>query len=142
MKTSQLSVANSDLKQPDNTHYNDDLTLDSNFFEDRVAIRLSSSIYIVQFCEIIRIEADGGYSTIFLQDGKKLVISKTLSRIARRLQNTFIRVHQSHIINLLHLKFLDKREGYTLTMSDDSRIAVSTRKRESFLQKLDSFKEF
>jgi two-component system LytT family response regulator len=142
MKKSQLSIASLDLNLPDNQHYNDDLPLDSKFFEDRVAIRLASHTHIVQFSEIVRIEADGGYCTIFLQCGKKLVVSKTLSRIARCLQNTFVRVHQSHIINLLHLKVLDKKDGYTLIMSDESKIALSTRKRESFLQKLDGFKEF
>lgn len=142
MKKSQLGIRSIDLNLPDNQHYDDDLPFDDKFYEDRVAIRLASGTHIVQFSEIIRIEADGGYSTVFLQCGKKLVVSKTLSHIANCLQPTFIRVHQSHIINLLHLKFLDKRDGYTLIMSDQSRIALSTRKRESFLQKLDGFKEF
>lgn len=120
----------------------DDSTFDRDFFEDRVAIRLSSGIHIVQFSDIIRIEADGGYSTIFLQDGKKLMVCKTLSRLELRLQSTFIRVHQSHIINLLHLKSLDKKGGYLLTMSDNSKVTLSTRKREAFLKQLEKFIEF
>lgn len=113
-----------------------------DFFNDRVLIRLSSTIHIVKFSEIVRIESDNGYSSIILEEGKRLMISKTLSKIESQLPVTFIRVHQSHIINLRHLKYVDKREGYILTMSDDSKISLSMRKRESFLHQLESFIEF
>lgn len=120
----------------------DEAPFTNKFFDDRVAIRLVTGIHVVQFCEIIRVEADGAYSTIYLQDGKKLVVSKTLSRIEERLPSTFVRVHQSHIVNLLHFKYLDKREGYIVTMSDDSKIGLSIRKRDSFMQELEKFIEF
>ena len=137
----KLSVKKFDITPIDTTLRTDDLTFNRHFFEDRIAIRLLSGIHIVQFSEIIRIEADNGYSNIYVQDGKKLMVCKTLSRIELHLQSTFIRVHQSHIINLLHLKYLDRKEGYVLTMSDNSKVTLSTRKRESFMKQLENFIE-
>ncbi len=141
MRKLTLKVKKTKILNPNISESKEELAADSKFFQDRVVIRLSSGIYIVEFAEIIRIEGDGGYSTFFLQDGKKMIVSKTLTRIERGLKNTFIRVHQSYIINLLHVKYLEKKDGYVLIMSDDSKIAVSMRKREGFMKKLESFNQ-
>lgn len=142
MRKLRLKVKKTKVLKPNTLEQKEELAADSKFFQDRVVIRLSSGTYVIEFAEIVHIEGDGGYSTFFLQDGRKMVVSKTLIRIERCLKNTFIRVHQSHIINLRHLKCLEKKDGYVLTMSDNSKIAVSMRRREEFMKKLENFNQF
>ena len=48
----------------------------------------------------------------------------------------FFRVHHSHLVNLKDILRYQKGKGGTLTMSDGSEIAVSTRKKEEFLKRL------
>lgn len=142
MNKAKLAAEKFDTNRYDTDDHKNSSSVEHNFFGDRAVLSLASGIYIVQFSEIIHIEGDGGYSTFFLQDGRKMVVSKTLITIERHLSNIFTRVHQSHIINLFHLKHLSKKEGYVLTMSDNSKIAISTRRREAFLKQLENFNQF
>jgi len=43
---------------------------------------------------------------------------------------SFERIHQSHLINLNELKSYIKKEGGFVVMSDDSQLPVSQRKKE------------
>jgi len=48
----------------------------------------------------------------------------------------FFRVHNSHIVNLAHIKKYVKGDGGYVIMSDNSVVDVSRRKKEEFLQML------
>ncbi|NBW38696.1 MAG: LytTR family transcriptional regulator, partial [Cytophagia bacterium] len=48
----------------------------------------------------------------------------------------FMRVHQSHLINLAYLQQFNKREGGSIKMKDGSEVPVSSRKRETILTEL------
>lgn len=55
--------------------------------------------------EIIRIEAEGNYSKIFLTHGKCRMVTKTLKDFEDSLpEQSFFRVHKSHIVNLKYVK--------------------------------------
>ena len=48
----------------------------------------------------------------------------------------FYRVHQSHLININHLKEFVKIDGGYLKMFDDSSVPILTRKKSSVLKLL------
>jgi two-component system LytT family response regulator len=51
-------------------------------------------------------------------------------------ENTFIRVHHHNLINLQHVvRFLKEDGGYAV-MSDGTRVEISRRKKDAFLQRL------
>ena len=57
-------------------------------------------------------EADSNYTRIYTIDEKVLLLSKTLKEIESKLKHeNFIRVHKSHIINLLFLAKYVKGDG-------------------------------
>ncbi len=97
----------------------------------KVVLKTAESIHIIQIKNIIRCEADINYTTFYLENGEKLLVSKTLKDYAEMLEPSgFFRPHQSHLVNLDHILRYDKMEGGHLVMKDDSIVPVSSRKKE------------
>ena len=80
--------------------------------------------------EILRFEGLGNYCTIFLLNGEKYVLSKTLKHY-NNLLDGFIRTHQSHLVNKDHLKeYIRTKNGnatVVLTNGDEIPVSVSQR---------------
>jgi two-component system LytT family response regulator len=104
----------------------------------KLVLKTTKSIHLINPAEIMYCESSGNYTHFFLIEQKTILISKTLKEYEEILVPLgFMRVHQSHLVNLSHVQRVDKRDGCTLIMSDDSGIPVSTRRKELLLQKLD-----
>ena len=62
---------------------------------ENIILRTSEHIHSVKPSEIIRLEADGHYSTFYLSDGRKVIVSKPTSEYADILiENGFFRIHK------------------------------------------------
>ena len=97
----------------------------------KIVLKTAESIHLVNIKAIIRCEADVNYTHFFLDNGEKLLVSKTLKEFAEMLEPAgFFRAHQSHLVNLDYISRFDKTEGGHLVMSDESIVPVSLRKRE------------
>lgn len=59
---------------------------------------------LMQYEDIIYIEAQSNYCDIFLKHGKKNTVSKTLKEIESLLPNTFLRTHKSYIVNTIYIE--------------------------------------
>ncbi|NQU33639.1 MAG: response regulator transcription factor [Bacteroidetes bacterium] len=103
--------------------------------DKRLVLNTQESIYIVKVEEIVSCKADKNYTEVNIINGKKLVISKTLKDIEEMLLGCgFFRTHQSHLVNLKYIDHYEKGLGGTIIMNDSSRIPVSSRKKDVFLQ--------
>lgn len=100
----------------------------------KLAIPTQQGIEIVIVSEIIRLEADGNYSRIFLSDGV-IMSSKTLKEFDQILSGSnFFRVHKSHLINMNKIKrFLNEDGGFVVT-SDGAKVEIARRRKEMFLK--------
>lgn len=84
--------------------------------------------------EIIRCKAAGAYSEVFMKDHSKYIVSKVIKEFEFLLkEHGFIRVHQSHLINLREVKRYIKGDNL-IVMNDDSLISVSKSRKEGFLK--------
>ena len=101
----------------------------------KIILKTFERIYVTTSQDIIRFEADGNYTTVYLKDGTKIVVSKLLKDYEEILKDDshFFRVHQSHLINLSYLHFFEKAENI-LIMKDKSTIPVAIRKRDQLLK--------
>jgi two-component system LytT family response regulator len=103
----------------------------------RIALPTLTGYTFEDVKNIIRCQADNVYATFYMVDKRQITISKTLKECEELLQQfNFIRVHQSHLINILFVKEYTKGEGGTITMTDGSIIDVSRRKKDDFLRML------
>ena len=117
-----------------------DLLLDNINKIDKIALPSLSGIEFVKIENIIRCESDNNYTTFFLVNKEKIVVSKTLKEYEDMLESKgFFRTHKSHIINLSFLKKYIKGEGGIVVMEDGSEVAVSRRRKEDFMEVLSNF---
>lgn len=93
-----------------------------------------SGFDVVKLNEIIRIQADGNFSLVFLKNGEKKMVCRFLKHFEDILGTPFLRVHRSHIINLNFVKSYTKGNGGFLTMQDDMEIEVSNSYKKRVLE--------
>ncbi len=101
---------------------------------DKIALSTSESIEFVNISDIVQILAEGSYSTLKFLDQTELVVSKNLGEFESLLEDhPFYRPHQSHLINLLHVKKIN-RLGNEIIMDNGSVAFLSRRKKNHFLE--------
>lgn len=106
----------------------------------KIVFPTGDGLEVIEVANIIRCQADNNYSHIFLQGNNKLLLSRSLKDVESMLHGAeFLRVHQSHLINLNHIKKYIKSDGGYLLMSDGSEISVSKSRKEMLLQFLQGF---
>ncbi len=106
----------------------------------RIALPTAEGIHFVQMADIVQCESLGSYTKFHLVGSKPIVVSRLLKEYEEILDKyQFFRVHQSHIINLEHIKRYVKGDGGQVWLSDNSEVEVSRRRKEEFLALLSDF---
>lgn len=105
--------------------------------EDKIVIPCSHGFEVLIIDDIIRLEGEGCYTTIVIEDGKNRVVSRTLKNFEETLpKEKFFRIHKSHLINLKYIKDYSNLSGSFVTMTDGSRIEISRRKAPDFILRI------
>ena len=117
---------------------NDRLRQLTNFFNNnaprKIGLASQQRVDFVEISEICRCESDDNYTHFFLDNGKKMTVSKTLKEFEELLVDYgFIRVHQSHLVNSSHIKSYQKSDGGNIIMNDGSVISISRTKRNEII---------
>jgi two-component system, LytTR family, response regulator len=108
--------------------------------EMRLCLPTLKGFTIVKLEEIVYCEAQRSYTIFHLVNNKTIMISKPLFDYECLLAGTtFLRIHKSFLINLLHIKEYVRGEGGTVVMSNNMEIEVSRRKKELFLTKVKEY---
>jgi two-component system LytT family response regulator len=106
--------------------------------KQRLVLKTQESIYVVDLKDIIRCEADRNYTSFYLHNKTKILVSKTLKEYDLMLTPfNFLRVQQSHLINLDYVDRYDKGQGGAVVMKDGSQVPLSQSKREIFFSILE-----
>ncbi|MDD3861175.1 MAG: LytTR family DNA-binding domain-containing protein [Bacteroidales bacterium] len=104
-----------------------------------LVLKTTETVHIVQVDEIIRCEADRNYTTFYLTSGEKILVSNTLKDYEKLLsEDKFVRVHNSHLVNISKIRKYEKYISGCLIMTDNSSVPVSVRKKESLMQLLNN----
>ncbi|MFM1877176.1 MAG: hypothetical protein RLZZ241_42 [Bacteroidota bacterium] len=99
----------------------------------KVTIKADGKLVFLDADEILFAESDGNYTTLFLTDGHKILLTKKLKDVGDLLTSTiFYRIHNSYIINLTHVKEFIQSDGYVILKSNH-KIPVSRQKKSDFL---------
>jgi two-component system LytT family response regulator len=104
--------------------------------KDTIALSASQGLFFVKINDIMYLEGDNCYTHVMMSDGKKYLVSKTLSNFDDILteDNTFFRAHKSYVINLNYIKQYVRGDGGEIIMVDDKTISLSRNKKEDFLK--------
>jgi len=106
----------------------------------KIIIPTFEGLQVVEVEEIIRCVSEQNYTTIFLNDGKQIVVSKPINNFESLLSESyFSRVHRTELVNLKYVKRFVKGRGGHIILRDGTTIAVSTRKKQEFLDLLSEY---
>lgn len=106
---------------------------------NRIALPVASGFRFVELNDILFLKAESNYTTFYLVDGVKLIVPKTLKEYENMLlEEPFVRVHNSYIINLRLVAEYKKTQGI-IVMKDQTNIEISSRKKAEFLSKVERF---
>jgi two-component system, LytTR family, response regulator len=121
-----------ELKQKIETHsYN----LNKQGGNKKIVLKTLESIHIIEIKDIIRCESDGNYTTFYINNKEKIMVSHQLKEYEDILKEyNFFRTHQSHLINLDYVLKYEKQDGGYVVMKDESIITVAQRKKDLFLK--------
>ncbi len=109
------------------------LEFDKNNHQKKICLQTDGKILFLEPDTISHVVSDGNYSTLFLGNDKKIVLTKKLKEIEDLLsKKSFYRVHNSYIINLNKIKEYIKSDSY-IVLENNIKIPVSRQKKSGFL---------
>jgi two-component system LytT family response regulator len=110
------------------------LRIKQNGLVNKLLIKTEQGINIAPTDKIIRLEANGSYTIIYMESGEKIVSSKPLGELEEALPvHLFFRCHKSHIINLDKVTKYIKEDGGFLMLVNGEKIGISRRSKEAFM---------
>lgn len=105
----------------------------------RLALPTAEGIHFVDLKSVIYLESMGAYTKFLIENQKPIIVSKVLKDYDDLLTSySFIRVHQSNMINLSHVRKYVRGDGGQVWMSDGAEIEVSRRKKDEVVEALKS----
>ena len=111
-----------------------------NTNNETTAITTTDGFMMVKTNEIIYLEADENYTTIYLTNNRKYFSSRNIKRYEEILnKKNFFRIHRSFIINIGdHLKEFSRKEGNMAILSNNVKLPISRRTLQDFLNQINS----
>lgn len=107
----------------------------SNPTEFKIALPTSNGFIYVKIQDIVSFSSVSNYVVVNLIDKRQIVISRSLKECEEILTGKgFQRIHQSHLINLTHLKRYIRGDGGEVEMEDGNLLEVSRRMKEGLME--------
>lgn len=113
----------------------DKIYQDNKVSINKIALPLIGRTIFVKLEEIYYCKSDGNYTTVYLKDNEKYLLSKKIKDVEAIINSKqIIRVHQSYLVNIDYIKEYVKIDGYYLILENKTNIPVSKANRK-YLQK-------
>lgn len=103
----------------------------------KIKLATHDFIYLVNIDSIIYCKSNNAYTTFFTnKEPQQITISSSLKKVQQLLGNTFLRAHQSYLVNTSFINGMSNgtATGQQLTLTTGQKIPVSTRRKKEVLQ--------
>ncbi len=101
----------------------------------RLAIPTTEGLQFIKTSDIIYLEASVNYTHIHCEGNKKFIVSRTLKDFEDMLSTeTFLRIHNSYIINKNYAEKYIRGDGGQVVLSNGITLDVAKRKKSEFLK--------
>lgn len=103
----------------------------------RIILRTADALQLISVSEIIRAEADSNYTNFYLAGNRRIIVSRTIKEFESMLSGSgIIRVHQSHLVNIIFIDRFMKRDGGYLLLREGTKIPVSPNLKNQVIQSI------
>ena len=107
---------------------------------DKIPLSTTNGLVFVKITDIMYCESSGNYTHFFMNDNKKIVVSRQLGEYEKLLpENNFTRIHDKYIINLAYIKEYIKGSGGDVVLENGKELPVATRRKEDFLARFEKW---
>jgi len=105
-----------------------------------IAVNSSKGLIFLREENILYCKAAGSYTEIYIDrlEGRheKLTTAKSLKKVLDSLSsNSFVRVHHSFIVNLIHVVSYNNSDKNVVLLSDGTTVSVSRSRKEHLLER-------
>jgi len=101
---------------------------------EKITVSAAEGYSVLDLSEIVRIESSNNYSQLHKIDGRKITVAKSLKDFEELLpSDRFLRIHQSHLVNLSQIKSFSHENGGRLTLANGANLPVARRRKEELL---------
>jgi two-component system LytT family response regulator len=105
--------------------------------QQKIALPQGGGYDFVDIASIIYCEAEGAYTKIFMQDNKKILVSKSLGDIEELLPaELFQRIHHSTLVNITCVTQFFRTDGGYVVLSNKEKLSVSKAKKDALIERL------
>ncbi len=102
-----------------------------------IALSTLEGLHFVEVAEIIYCQSEGSYTQLHFLDGEAMLISKPIKDVTELLSPAgFLRVHNSYLINLSHIRKYIRGEGGEIVMKNGRHVPVARSKKAEFLERI------
>ena len=103
----------------------------------KISLPSAEGLIIIDIDKITYIEASSNYSIFYLNTEESYVVSRSMNYFEDILSGlNFVRIHNTHMVNLNYIKKYNKGRGGMITMSDGTHLSVSASRKKDFLEKM------
>lgn len=103
----------------------------------KLALPTIEGYSFIDLDDILFCEASNNYTIVYITNGKKIVVSKTLREYEDLLKDfNFYRVNRSHLINLKFIKEYKKARRPIIVMANGTKVSLATARKHDFLDRL------
>lgn len=108
-----------------------------SLMNSKVPVPYKNGLKFIEVENVIRLEADGSYVTIYTTVSTPCLVCRTLKSYEPILNEAiFLRVHRSHIVNIKYVTEYKRDSGGYIVLTTGETIQVSESRRELVLKKL------
>jgi len=112
----------------------------ARFSKKKLQVSTNEGIKLINLNEIEYLRADGSYTMLHFINKGSIIASRHLKSFESALcGSNFYRLGRTHIINLDCVKVYNKQSGGKITMMNGDTIIIPRRKKDDFLQYLNSY---
>lgn len=102
---------------------------------NKIAVPEGNQLHFIKPEDIIYIKADNSYSELYLENGKQMIVSRSIKNFEDGLKENpcFCRIHKSYLINTQFVEKYDKSNGGWVILSNKKELPISSEKIDAFL---------
>ncbi len=105
-----------------------------------MVINSSNHLHLIKLNDIVHCQSYHSYTQLHLSSGKTITATKTLKQFETSInKKQFVRIHQSHLVNINYIEKYVKGEGGHLILTNGVKLPVATRKKEHLLRELENY---
>ncbi len=123
-----------EIKKKENELQDMVLSPRSSAVPGKITIPIQEGFEVLDVQDIVYAKADDNYTELYLSNGKRKVVSKTLKYFENILKgHSFARVHKSYLVNINCITRYIKGKGGSVQLSNGKEVMVSASKKKELL---------